>query len=728
MSLHLQKFNEWENLNQLTDTEKESISIIQSLCTQQIAVQKLPENIEASKDHTSNDKNEDDLLIETTQQFLSWFSSIEEQMELGQEDIFKDYLETVEENKQDLMTVIAEIDHSLNLLDSLQNNYEFVRDKTQGLQNACETLLDEQAHLVTVTETITQKLSFFSEFDHISHVLNTPGETLVKEPGFITMLQKLDSCLEFVSLNPTYKDSELFKMRYRQWCLSINNSMTKSLTLIKMYFVDSIRKLQGEIKDTLSQRSTNEPLPPNLQLSLFYSKFVTFASKTKHLIAEIERRCAGHPEYFYLLKDCLNSFTNIRKSFLYHYISDSIKQMQDPNLMTFATNGCAYLLRVCGDEYQLFREIFTLGEDLLSQQLRPLILKEVRIDVLSDLCNSLMLYLEPNPLDEAKKNNSSVQYVVEAILEGAQSRLSFRAQEFILAEIRQFKPREQEILLLARGPGLPKPAIINPITSVSELLPITTEKTPISPSLSSAFESEPPVQEADKSFGGGEWYPTLQRTMNLLAKLHGAIPEASFDDLAQDAVESCRLTIIEASEMLANKESPADAHLFIIKNMLQLREHVSYYDAKFTRFKSTFKFVDVLDAIKDVFAQPLRFESYGNLALPFIKTQNDDVRQLLDSDLKKACENFILGISQIVCLPLITFVGECRPYKKQDALANQLFTKPEAVQSVHDSFNSIIGNFIDFIAIVKQLQLIIPLKNEVEISEIIDQILEFGMN
>ncbi|KAJ3323590.1 Golgi transport complex subunit 3 [Boothiomyces sp. JEL0866] len=720
MSLHLQKFNEWENSNQLTDTEKESITVIQSLCTQQIAVQKLPENIESSKDSENPEKMEEDILIETTQQFLGWFSSIEEQMELGQEDIFKDYLDTVEENKQDLLAVISRIDHSLQLLESLQNNYEFVRDKTEGLQNACETLLDEQAHLVTVTETITQKLSFFSEFDHISHILNTPGETLVKEPGFITMLQKLDSCLDFVSSN-----------------------------------------------------TTNEPLPPNLQLSLFYSKFVTFASKTKHLVAEIEKRCEGHPEYFYLLKDCLNAFTNIRKSLLSPYISEAIKQMQDPNLMTFATNGCAYLLRVCGDEYQLFKEIFTLGEEairsyidsisqLLSQQLRPLILKEVRIDILSDLCNSLLLYLEPNSVDEGKKNNESVRYVVEAILEGAQSRLSFRAQEFILSEIRQFKPREQEILLLARGPGLPKPAALNPITSVSELLPITTEKTPISPSLSSAFETETPViHEADKSFGGGEWYPTLQRTMNLLAKLHGAIPEASFDDLAQDAVESCRLTIIEASEMLARKETQADANLFVIKNMLQLREHVSYYDAKFTRFKSLFKFVDVLDAIKDVFAQPLRFESYGNLALPFIKTQNDDVRQLLDSDLKKACENFIFGASQNVCQPLIVFLGLCQPYKKTDALGNQVFTNPEAVQSVHDTFikslqanllpqilllknylgdkntqltlvriakNSIISNFIDFIAIVKQLHLMIPVKNELEISDIIDQILEFGMH
>lgn len=89
MSLHLQKFNEWENSNQLTDTEKESISIIQSLCTQQIAIQKLPENVETSKDNESNQKSEQDILIETTQQFLSWFSSIEEQMELGQEDIFK---------------------------------------------------------------------------------------------------------------------------------------------------------------------------------------------------------------------------------------------------------------------------------------------------------------------------------------------------------------------------------------------------------------------------------------------------------------------------------------------------------------------------------------------------------------------------------------------------------------------------------------------------------------
>lgn len=63
------------------------------------------------------------------------------------DELTRDYLDTVEDNKQDLLAVIKRIDHSLNLLDSLQNNYEFVRNKTEGLQNACETLLDEQVIL-----------------------------------------------------------------------------------------------------------------------------------------------------------------------------------------------------------------------------------------------------------------------------------------------------------------------------------------------------------------------------------------------------------------------------------------------------------------------------------------------------------------------------------------------------------------------------------------------------
>jgi hypothetical protein len=103
----------------------------------------------------------------------------------------------------------------------------------------------------------------------------------------------------------------------------------------------------------------------------------------------------------------------------------------------------------------------------LAQNLRPLILKETRIDVLSDLCTTLLSHLvnssssqTPNERKPISKG-ISINAVVESILNDTQSRLSFRAQEYIQSEIRNFRPKEKEMMVLARGPDCKETGHIN---------------------------------------------------------------------------------------------------------------------------------------------------------------------------------------------------------------------------------------------------------------------------
>lgn len=224
------------------------------------------------------------------------------------------------------------------------------------------------------------------------------------------------------------------------------------------------------------------------------------------------------------------------------------------------------MLRVCADEYQLFREFFTLCEDevrdyielissLLSNQLRPLILRETRLDILSDLCNSLLFHLKAeegsseatvgksasaapiSPSIQGPNTVEAVKFIVESILFDAQSRLAYRTQEFIQSEIRQFKPREKEVMVLARGPDLPQPVAVTSTTTVTDIL---SEPSPILPRRRSSVAMSPTAEAAfiqpgtsedavastvaPSAFGGGEWYPTLQRTVNLLSKIHSSLP------------------------------------------------------------------------------------------------------------------------------------------------------------------------------------------------------------
>lgn len=223
------------------------------------------------------------------------------------------------------------------------------------------------------------------------------------------------------------------------------------------------------------------------------------------------------------------------------------------------------MLRICADEYQLCRDFFQMGEEeirlyiedissLLSWQLRPLILKETRLDLLAELCNALLFHLkkEDQESGEVQADNAdgeiivskseAVKFIVESILYEAQSRLSFRAQEYIHNDIRRFHAREKELLVLARGPDLPQPANITSLTGVASVLddvasPFIARRSSsiaMDPNAEAVFsnsgEHELATPLMNNTFGGGEWFPTLQRTVNLITKLHSSLPVKHYFD------------------------------------------------------------------------------------------------------------------------------------------------------------------------------------------------------
>lgn len=213
----------------LSERERESISFLTLLCSN-ISASSL--DVEQSSVGKITDQGASTLIakdtgskpssklptkpITNTQQFLSWFADIEEEMEEGQEDSFKSYVTTLEQTRSQIVKMETQIQHVNQILDDLKFNYKLVTSKTQNLQNACEQLLDEQRHLVSVSEDIGLKMKYFQELEGISKALNQPGEELVKEASFSLLLQKLDECLDFVQthvcgfLNRCHLDSSIY--------------------------------------------------------------------------------------------------------------------------------------------------------------------------------------------------------------------------------------------------------------------------------------------------------------------------------------------------------------------------------------------------------------------------------------------------------------------------------------------------------------------------------------
>ncbi|KAJ3129149.1 Golgi transport complex subunit 3 [Nowakowskiella sp. JEL0407] len=669
--------------------------------------------------------------IETTQMFFSWFSTVEEEMERGQEDIYRSHLQTVTAYSDACEEIKSKIDQATLILDSLSDNYLFVEEKSMGLQRACEKLLEEQTHLLNVAEQLAANLEYFNALEPITKLLSSSGDNVCLDDRFVPMLVKLDDCLAFVKAHPKYRDSELYLMRFRQ-------CMTRGMTLIKLYFVSQMRAVQNDIKERLQQRPPNELLNVSLYTSLFFVKFRKLAAELQPLIAEIEIRVPGHSEYYALLTDCMQAYFSTRLSLLSPQISLRMANIsQNADLLSFARDGCAYMLGLSTDEYILYRQFFRLDEEQLSgyldqlstdlyYALRPLILREIKIDTLSQLCqnldilqssdigSTLSLTQSPNAdptIDEYfpdetefKEELTPVRFVMKRVLEDAQSRLVFRAQSFIRNEIRGFRPREQELLVLARGRGLPQPM---PLSSVVGVAPI------LEPEVTAVVESKDESKLVDGAeektddensnkqelseiisgklvYGGGEWYPTLQRTLYILGKLYKCVPNAVFEDLAQEAVAFCLKSLLFAGNIIASKQSKLDFQFFLIKNLLMLREQIIPFDLSFVRKEEGVDFQEMIDAFSSVLSpSKWGFNTLSNALSVGIKAATDpkitqsftDSKLEVDVELKRVCERFIMETAKDCVEPVSSFILKVSAFRNSRDLKSQLRKDPLSTQN-----------------------------------------------
>ena len=140
--------------------------------------------------------------------------------------------------------------------------------------------------------------------------------------------------------------------------------MTRAMTLIKMFFVGSLRALTSDPQKRHDFRSVSPQLAP--------------------LLRELERRVQIHPEDLSaLLSDCHSAYFGARRSFVVGRLIEEIKKLDPRNkeLVELASSlisecakpkmvlqtrlGCGFLKTLCVDEFNLYRVFFDSGEELL---------------------------------------------------------------------------------------------------------------------------------------------------------------------------------------------------------------------------------------------------------------------------------------------------------------------------------------------------------------------------
>jgi hypothetical protein len=148
------------------------------------------------------------------------------------------------------------------------------------------------------------------------------------------------------------------------------------MTLIKIYFVNTIKSTGQEVSRKLAERAQSETA---IQ-ALLYNKFVTLSHAVRPLMVELEHRSSVNPEELRaLLSECHSAYISTRHSLLGAKVSDEVGRL-DPrgsglvDLVRapvifgadFQTRaGCSYLKQTCLDEFNLYKHIFLSGESQL---------------------------------------------------------------------------------------------------------------------------------------------------------------------------------------------------------------------------------------------------------------------------------------------------------------------------------------------------------------------------
>ncbi|MEE6471142.1 hypothetical protein FKM82_009194 [Ascaphus truei] len=676
--------------------------------------------------------------IETAQQFFSWFAQLQTQMDQDDGAEYREMREYLSGFQEQCNCILNDVNIALQHLESLQKQFLFVSTKTGTLHEACEQLLKEQSELVDLAENIQHKLSYFNDLENINTKLNSPTLSVNSE-GFIPMLAKLDDCISYISSHPNFKDYPVYMAKFKQ-CL------TKAMHLMKTYTVNTMQNLTNQL--IKRQDSSNSPNSDNA-FTLFYVKFRAAAPKVRTLIEQIEQRSAKMPEYQQLLGEIHHCYLEQRENLLSPSITTTITDLTSQNNRdhcALVRSGCAFMVHVCQDEYQLYNEFFTkptlkldeLLEKLclsLYDVLRPLIIHVVHLETLSELCG----ILKNEMLEDHVQNNAffwswllvnemhselkvehlgAFDAVVKQMLEDVQERLVYRTHIYIQTDILGYKP----------APGdLAYPDKLEMMEQIAQSLKDEQKLNAAEASFSDVHLEDPDSNNLIKSGSSeslnlrpqntispadlhGMWYPTVRRTLVCLSKLYRCIDRAVFQGLSQETLSACVQSLLGASDAISKNKTQVDGQLFLIKHLLILREQIAPFHTEFTIKEISLDLKRTRDAAFKILhprTVPGFFRLNSTNAIlefllqgtPEIKEHYIDSKKDVDRHLKASCEQFIQQQSKIFVEQLEDFMSKVNALQTMASqggpkysLSEQPWAQPVKINDLLSSTYKIIKN------------------------------------
>ncbi|EIE20882.1 Sec34-domain-containing protein [Coccomyxa subellipsoidea C-169] len=629
----------------------------------------------------------EEVVLQNSSQFYRWHTELEAARTLETEQKYRNYADALKGHLTSCNHLLEKVDSTLQGFDTLKTQHRNVSAKTRALHESCERLVDEKERLVEFAEALRAKLAYFDELERIASQFHS-GVMAVDSDHFLPILHRLDECITYVASNPQYADSTAYAGKFRQLHGRALATVRAKVQQVMRHASEQVQAAIVEAKASSSGRRKPEggsgaaanglvrsgsgnakvPLAEGAETALLYVRFRAAAEPgLKGLLAGVAAR-AKRPEYAQLLTDCQRVYCEVRLGLVAEITADRIAEYAREPLPSLTRSGCSYLMQVCQMEHQLFEHFFPESDSdsgalaplmdplctVLYDALRPVFIQLQSLDELCGLVDILQHEVLEEQLGRRGDAVAPLRPVLLRTLADIQERLTFRAQAFIKEEVTGFQPKAEDL-------DYP-----NKLVRLAE-----------------QPDAAVPDSHADSLNAYTTWYPPVQQTLLCLSKLYRCVEAKVFAGLAQDAVSSCAATVQMAARAVGRRSSSMDGQLFLIKQLLILREQIAPFEADFSVTEKDLDFTHMRDHLRRILAGMLSLPGAPRLMENLI-----DSKKELEKLLKATCEVFIMAVTKLTVEPMLSFITKVTAVRVASSLnpgrrlREQAFAAPERLEEM----------------------------------------------
>ncbi|VDK79504.1 unnamed protein product [Litomosoides sigmodontis] len=516
-------------------------------------------------------------------------------------------------------------DRCIELVNELRSKYEVVTERTSSLHDACDRMMAHQTQIAAGAEQIRANLYYYTQHESIMKKLNT-GKFSITGQVFTQILSTIDECLRFLSDHIHYKDSATYITKYQQ-CLS------KAMTVIKMGVMADLEASHNAVKDRhmkLDVDNRRSGYSDDDTFALFYGVFAARANSIRSALNVAEQHFRDVTEFQLMVADCQQAYFKIRYEMLEPVIKstiDELRRTHENSSCALTRNGCAFLLRLCDDEFRLYKQFFTVGDDgsgsrsvtvstplsphtsildpLISGTtsfddfieslcrvfydiLRTIIIHNPHLETLTELCTILKVEM----IEERCGLMQSVMSVKRLTGYTSTEASSSYADNIM-------NPRNGFVRVMTELVGDVVERIVYRTglyaqSDIAEFTPSSGDLAyPDKLQMMKEIEKEHALDKDNINATSPTsainlyclWYPTVRRTVLSLSKLFKCLEPLVFQSIARELLAACCQSLEDAAEQIRNSATEKtsrsrrflDAELFIVKHLLILREQTSPY-------------------------------------------------------------------------------------------------------------------------------------------------------